>query len=338
MKTGYIWGSDLAGKIYVIMTGNENSLWSRCLSESLVALEFGKTYFDPWRAEDYDSYLEVTKADAAKDDSEADVKGRATLWFNRGNDLTRSEGDFWLHRDKNSDSLYWAQTTSADPVFDHSDPDSVMLAKPVTKWSRHDKKKKPLSWKTIHPVAKDYISSMAAMFSVANADMKGYVQALIDGGDLTPWHSRPKWEERLGAHKGKTLGSSVSLHELTLANLMLSITGAVANSNGQKVFKTLKNKELHCSEAEMKAHLANLYEEQKGKCAITGLTMHLHGQDDCDSDMLVSPDRIDSYGHYSIGNVQLVCRFVNFWKMAQDNNRFAELLGRVVANRLADTL
>ncbi|CCV09592.1 hypothetical protein MESS2_p80010 [Mesorhizobium metallidurans STM 2683] len=29
---------------------------------------------------------------------------------------------------------------------------------------------------------------------------------------------------------------------------------------------------------------------------------------------------------------------MNFWKMAQDNNRFAELLDRVVANRLADTL
>ncbi|TPI18270.1 MULTISPECIES: hypothetical protein [unclassified Mesorhizobium] len=187
-------------------------------------------------------------------------------------------------------------------------------------------------------MAKDYVSSMAAMFSVANADMKACVQSLIDEGDLTPWHSRPKWEGRLGVHKGKALGSSVSLHELTLANLMLSITGAVANSNGQKVFKTLKNKELHCSEAEMKAHLASLCAEHKGKCAITGLTMHLHGQDDCDSDMLVSPDRIDSYGHYSIGNVQLVCRFVNFWKMAQDNNRFAELLDRVVAYRHADTL
>ncbi|BAB52535.1 mll6206 [Mesorhizobium japonicum MAFF 303099] len=40
----------------------------------------------------------------------------------------------------------------------------------------------------------------------------------------------------------------------------------------------------------------------------------------------------------SIGNVQFVCRFVNFWKMAQDNNRFAELLDRVVANRLADAV
>ncbi|MER9560083.1 hypothetical protein [Mesorhizobium sp. M0323] len=127
----------------------KNSLWSRCLRESLIALEFGKAYFDPWRVGDYDGYLEVTKADAAKDDSEAVVKSRATLWFNRGNDLTRSEGDLWLDKDRDSHNLYWAQTTSVDPVFDHSAPDSVMLARPVTKWSRHDKKMKPLSWKTI---------------------------------------------------------------------------------------------------------------------------------------------------------------------------------------------
>ncbi|VVT31153.1 conserved hypothetical protein [Rhizobium sp. EC-SD404] len=322
----------MAGQIYVIMTGNDNELWPRCLKENLVALGFDKPYFDAWSANDYNAYLDLERATAKPGDTEGDIKGRATLWMNRGTDLTSSMGDLWLHRDKGKDSLYWAETTGADPVF-HPYEDRVMLAKPVTKWSRHDRNGKPLSWRTIHPVAKDYIVSMAAMFSVANEDMKVYLRAVVDGDDLSHWHSRAKWKTRLGEQK--TLATSATLLELTLSNLMLSITETVKNANGQKVFKHLKNKEIHCSEPEMKAHLHELFVAQQGRCKITGLPMHLHGSDDCDSDMLVSPDRIDSSGHYAIGNMQLVCRFINFWKMAQDNNRFLELLELVAAKGLA---
>jgi len=34
------------------------------------------------------------------------------------------------------------------------------------------------------------------------------------------------------------------------------------------------------------------------------------------------------------GNIQIVSRFVNFWKCAQENGMFLELLERVVTNRL----
>ncbi|APG93455.1 hypothetical protein SAMCFNEI73_pB0258 (plasmid) [Sinorhizobium americanum] len=61
--------------------------------------------------------------------------------------------------------------------------------------------------------------------------------------------------------------------------------------------------------------------------------MHLDGNENIDFDMLASADRIDSNGHYEIGNVQLVCRFVNFWKCAQENGRFLNLLERVIARR-----
>lgn len=325
----------MAGYIYVIMTGNENNLWSRCLKDDVVALEFGAAYYDAWRTGDYDAYLAVARAIAGQDETETEIKGRATLWFNRGNDLTSSEGDLFFHRDRQTDRLYWAETTAAAPVFEQYADDRVMLAKPVTKWLHHDRQQKPLTWSSIHPIAKNYLASQAAMFKVGNADMQAYLRVMVDGNDLSPWHARQHWKERLG--ENKALGASVSLHELMLANLMLSITETVKNANGQRVFKTLKNKELQCSEQEMKAHLASLYEIQGGKCAVTGLTMHLRGQDNSDKDMLVSPDRIDSCGHYTIGNLQLVCQFINFWKMAQDNDRFAELLDLVVAKRLTDT-
>ena len=36
--------------------------------------------------------------------------------------------------------------------------------------------------------------------------------------------------------------------------------------------------------------------------------------------------RIDSSGHYVRGNIQIVCRFINFWKGASDNEEFKDLL------------
>ncbi|TIN95537.1 MAG: hypothetical protein E5Y06_12360 [Mesorhizobium sp.] len=107
----------------------------------------------------------------------------------------------------------------------------------------------------------------------------------------------------------------------------------VANSSGQIVQKTMKDKKLLCSEKEMRAHIEQLMETQGGICKLTGLRMHLDKQDGADNDMLVSLDRIDSDGHYEIGNVQLVCRFVNFWKSSQGNGRFLELLDRIVEHR-----
>jgi hypothetical protein len=86
--------------------------------------------------------------------------------------------------------------------------------------------------------------------------------------------------------------------------------------------------------SDYKAHLAHLMTEQRGLCAITKLPMHVDRQEALDYDMLASADRIDSNGHYEPKHVQLVCRFVNFWKCAQENGKFIELLDRVVANRL----
>lgn len=42
-----------------------------------------------------------------------------------------------------------------------------------------------------------------------------------------------------------------------------------------------------------------------------------------------SLDRIDSDGHYEKGNLQLVCRFINFWKQAADDQEFRPLINFV---------
>lgn len=42
--------------------------------------------------------------------------------------------------------------------------------------------------------------------------------------------------------------------------------------------------------------------------------------------LLPSLDRIDSAGHYEVGNLQMVCQFINFRKDDSDNVEFQRLL------------
>ena len=61
-------------------------------------------------------------------------------------------------------------------------------------------------------------------------------------------------------------------------------------------------------------------------CELTGLPLEL---DEVNGDpaMFASSDRIDSSGHYEPGNLQVVCRFANFWKGASDDAEFRRLIG-----------
>ena len=59
--------------------------------------------------------------------------------------------------------------------------------------------------------------------------------------------------------------------------------------------------------------------------ALTGLPLQFQGTHD-DSNMLPSLDRVNSNGHYEASNVQLVCRFINFWKQAADDTEFRRLI------------
>jgi hypothetical protein len=74
--------------------------------------------------------------------------------------------------------------------------------------------------------------------------------------------------------------------------------------------RTLKNKELKLKEQELKIYIASLVDAQKECCAISATPLMFDGQEG-DKELLCSLDRIDSNGHYEVGNLQVVCRFVN---------------------------
>jgi hypothetical protein len=107
--------------------------------------------------------------------------------------------------------------------------------------------------------------------------------------------------------------------------MRLSVENTVKNANRQIVERVLKNKELRMTSAELEKLIASLLDPQDNRCALTGIPFQYPGPE-ADRNLLPSLDRIDSAGHYEMGNLQVVCQFVNFWKGDSDNAEFQRLL------------
>jgi len=97
-------------------------------------------------------------------------------------------------------------------------------------------------------------------------------------------------------------------------------------SFGQSVERTIKNKDLRLTKEALISHLDELLEENDDRCAITGLLLNFGGTDD---QLRPSLDRIDSDGHYEAGNLQVVARFINFWKRDTIDTEFRRLVALV---------
>ncbi|MGE9271086.1 MAG: hypothetical protein ACQKBU_09820 [Verrucomicrobiales bacterium] len=124
----------------------------------------------------------------------------------------------------------------------------------------------------------------------------------------------------------KSSESYLGARDKSIAEMQYSVGKTVFNSNGQVIPTKVKNKELRMSDADLAKLLHQLLEVQGNRCAITGLPLQFRGAHS-DENFLPSLDRIDSSGHYEHGNLQIVCRFINFWKQASDDTEFRRLLG-----------
>ncbi|KQW42164.1 MULTISPECIES: hypothetical protein [unclassified Ensifer] len=98
------------------------------------------------------------------------------------------------------------------------------------------------------------------------------------------------------------------------------------HAHGQTVDRTVKNKDLRLSKEGLIAHLKELLDDTGHRCAITGLALQAEGPDD---QLRPSLDRIDSSGHYEAGNLQVVARFINFWKQSTPDAEFRRQLAMV---------
>lgn len=97
-------------------------------------------------------------------------------------------------------------------------------------------------------------------------------------------------------------------------------------ANGQIVQSTLKNKDLRLSKEALIIYLKELLDEAGYRCAITGLSLQPDGPDD---QLRPSLDRTDSSGHYEANNLQVVARFINFWKQNTPDAEFRRLVALV---------
>lgn len=108
-----------------------------------------------------------------------------------------------------------------------------------------------------------------------------------------------------------------------------SVSKTVRRADGRVEVKRVKLKELHMTAEELKHLLRELLSERAGVCALTGLPFHMPETPHGDPNFYPSLDRINSSGHYSKDNLQIVCRFVNFWKSSTDDAEFRGLLKSV---------
>ena len=121
--------------------------------------------------------------------------------------------------------------------------------------------------------------------------------------------------------EGRILGG----REKSVVAMRYAVEDTVRNARGQVVERRVKNKELRMNAAALERLIASLLDLQGDRCALTGIPFHFDGPG-ADSNLLPSVDRIDSDGHYETGNIQIVCRFINFWKSDTDDDEFRRLL------------
>jgi hypothetical protein len=119
--------------------------------------------------------------------------------------------------------------------------------------------------------------------------------------------------------------------EAAFQDALQRVQSTVRSANGQLVQRRTKNKEFHGFESDnaFRDRLRELWEEQGGRCRLTGIQMLPRKPPGGHGFLCMSVDRIDSDGHYEPENIQLVCRFANMWKGTMADAVFLQLLRQV---------
>jgi len=199
-----------------------------------------------------------------------------------------------------------------------------IMRKRVDVWSNKSRKGNRLEWGSLHTKARDFLSTEGTLQNLSSI-YAAYAIALIDGGDLSPWHSRADWRAKAEKARRNPV-TNFNAKERSILDMVQTARETVANANNQQVLRTVKNKELRfATPQEFEAYVGALVEAQEDLCAITGIRLQFYGDHD-DVELLCSLDRIDSNGHYEAGNLQIVCRFVNRWKSNGEDGNFRRLI------------
>lgn len=317
-------------KVFIANFGRENYEWPVCYARGTIATmnEVAAQAF--WEAGDREGYI-LSRMKGKTAAGITPTRPVASRWFNLMSIISQSSGDLWIHREK--DQFWWTASRSDPPVFEPKvepvgDKRNVIVChKPCEPWSDKNRNGNRLDWNGLHPKAREFLFTEGTLQQLGD-DNAEYAIALIDGADLSPWHSRAAWKAK--AEKARTKRSVVTIFnakQRAAARMAMTARDTAAGANGQQVLRTMKNKELKfASPQELERYLIDLLDLQEGLCAISGLRLQYDGDHD-DAELLCSLDRIDSDGHYEPGNLQVVCRFVNRWKGSDNDEAFRRLIG-----------
>jgi hypothetical protein len=189
-----------------------------------------------------------------------------------------------------------------------------------------------LEWWKIHPKARQFLVTKGT-FQQLSEDNAAYAQALIDGEELSAWHSNSDWR----AKETPSYKQAVQINPFEQsARRMADTAWQTVEQSGQVSLAVKKTKRgLFATKRDLELYVLKLTEAQKGLCALTGIVMSRDAIED-DAELRCSLDRIDSSGHYEEGNLQVVCQFVNRWKGASDNDAFRRLIERIRTNEQVD--
>lgn len=320
-------------RVFIANFGRHNYEWPECLRRGTIATMNRVASHAFWVAGDKEGYVRYQLNHTLTAAGIRPTRPVASRWFNLMTIISESEGDLWIHREK--DQLWWTRSRSeAAEIMPGIDPhlsgDQRVLVchKPCDPWSNQTITGHRLEWASLHPKAKEFLFTEGTLQQVAEENA-AYALALIDGKDLSPWHTREKWRAKLVNAKTSPV-NVFSAVQRSATRMAMQAFATAAGSNGQEVTRTVKNKEVRFTQPDLEAYLCALIESQDRLCALTELRMQLDGEHD-DSEMLPSLDRIDSDGHYEEGNLQVVCRFANRWKSVDQDANFRRLIQLVRA-------
>jgi hypothetical protein len=321
-------------KVYIANMGEANGLWPRARANNTI-LTYDHVSLHPfWRAGDRGGYIAKAIDNVVTARGDRPTKQTAGRWYNLIEELRVTQDDIWISRQ--GSALWWTISKSGEiaesllPSTNPSrdGPDIWVIEKPCLPWSDRDSQGRQLLWNALHPKSRDFLVTEATFQSVHNdRGYADYARALIAGEPLDKWHETQLFSEK--AAEARQPGARLfSPKEVSAAEMTANLLSTVAQSNGQKAEKRIKAKTTTLGRGEWEQLLLRMLSEQNEVCALTGLPFGYPKESD-DLQMRPSLDRIDSNGHYTPDNIQIVCRFMNRWKGADDDLLVRRLLDQL---------
>ena len=188
-------------RVYISNFGRGNWAWAECLKRHSIAVMDDVRTHPFWRSGDKEGYIRETQKLMRYPDGSSVSKPVASRWFNLNTVFMQTEGDIWIHREK--EELWWTVSSDQRPIVEIMDDPNPLTApiriyvyyKPCAAWSDRDRRGRPLSWRGLHSRAKEFLFTEGTCQQLSEDNM-AYAIALVEGGDLSSWHRRADWNAK----------------------------------------------------------------------------------------------------------------------------------------------